>query len=176
MRVIAMALLFWSSIAMAIPKLTLGAGLEGRMSPEVNTESRATDGVAQVYTSIRFEQPWSLLLEVSRGSNKSALGNYSVERVSIDTLVAGRYEIRRFKYFSPFIGAGLGWNFKNITTKFGSARDERWSNGGGLATIGLGATATYYEHWNIELEYRMAKYEMLNEPVWSGIVRSGYTF
>lgn len=161
--------------ALAGPMFTMGAGVEGRINHSVNTEEFRTDGVGQLYTSVSWVS-WSLLWEISRMQDETRSGNYSIQKTGIDTMLWGRVCPWPELKWTPFVGAGLGWSFRSIATTFGSAHDERWTDGGQNTGLDVGVTTFLFKNWNIEFEMRTTKNEFWPDLIFSGVGRTGLSF
>ncbi len=162
------------AFASAEKSLTLGLGYEARVVRDVNPDFPEGQNVGQLYLSYAVH-PWSALWEFDRLANESKMGNYSIATSSYRTMLWGRYEPWALKW-SPYVGGGLGYAFHNVTTTFGTARNERWTDGGGVAGLSGGVMTTLFNHWNLEGEFRVCKLELSPDAVYGFTVRSGYSF
>jgi hypothetical protein len=172
---LAFVLMSLMSQARAANDLTIGTGFESRLGRDVNPDYTSTTGFGELYASLAMH-PWTALLEIEMAQQSSNLGNYSVANTYYTTMAWGRYEPWSGLTVSPYVGLGLGWQFNDTVSQFGTARDEGWNDGGGIAGLAIGVMTTLYQHWNIEAEMRVAKFEFVSEPTWSFLVRTGYTF
>jgi hypothetical protein len=159
----------------ASPVLTIGAGVESRLTRDVNPDAGVFMGFGELYLALA-KHPWTALWELERAQNDDHVGNYGVQNTCYTTMLWGRYEPWSDWKVSPYAGLGLGWQINDVNSYFGSARDTRWVDGGGIVGLAVGAMTTLFKHWNIEGEMRAAKFEMENGPTWSVLLRSGYTF
>jgi hypothetical protein len=176
MQHLAVVVFLFSSVAWASPVLTMGAGVEARLTRDVNPDVPNVGGIGQFYMSFT-KHPWSVLWELGRSENKDSYGNYSIDNIEYTTMLWGRYEPWYDRWYaSPYFGAGLGWQMNDVTSQFGAARDTRFGDGGSILGLSSGITSTLWQHWNVEGEVRLAKFEMQNGPAWSVLFRSGYTF
>jgi hypothetical protein len=136
--------------------------------------STATFG--ELYTSAAIH-PWSFLGELEYSQSNGGNGNYNVQNSTYTMMTWARFEPwYGLIKVSPFFGAGLGWQFNDTVSYFGGAKDEGWSDGGGIAGLSTGVMTNFYKHWNIEAEMRVAKFEFSTQPAWSFLLRTGYTF
>jgi hypothetical protein len=158
------------------PILTIGAGIEARMSRDVNPDANSVDGFGELYIALAHH-PWSVLWEFERNEKTDNNGNYGIDNIEYTTMIWGRYEPWYTSWLvSPYFGAGLGYQLDDITSHFGRAVDTRWGQDGGIIGLSTGLTATFFQHWNVESEVRLSKIEIENGPTWSVLFRSGYTF
>lgn len=156
-------------------QVTLGAGIEARIGHDVNPDVTETMGVGQLYFSLA-QKPFAAVLEVSRSERNSETGNYSIQDVYYTTMAWGRYEPWSDLKVAPYAGIGMGWEFHNVATRFGSATDNRWADSGNVLGVGGGLTTTLFDHWNMEGEARAEKFALIEQPVWAFLFRTGYTF
>jgi|GEM_PF-6134271 len=173
---VALLFLLVAPLAYATPEMTIGTGLDARIGRDVNPDYYSSQAFGQLYGEYAIH-PWSFLMELEFGQTNGNNGNYSVKNSTYTTMAWARYEPWYGQLrISPFAGAGLGWQFHDTESKFGSARDEGWSDGGGIAAISGGAMATFFKHWNVESELRLAKFQMQSDVTFAFLLRTGYTF
>lgn len=169
-------LILFAPFAFATPEMTVGTGLDARFGKDVNPDYYTSQAFGQIYGEYAIH-PWSFLAELEFGQTNGNNGNYSVKNSTYTTMIWGRFEPWYGQLrVSPFVGAGLGWQFHDTESKFGSARDEGWSDGGGIAALSGGAMATFYKHWNVESELRLNKFQLNNSVTFAFLIRTGYTF
>lgn len=164
-----------STHAATVGKLSVGLGYEAKVSSDVNPDYTEVNSMGEVFVNAAF-RPWSVLLEVDRYQSVSSEGNYSVQTTSVTPMIWGRYEPWSRWVVSPFAGLGVGWNFQDIQSRFGTASDERWADGGLQGGVALGVMSEFWQHLKMEAEVRLVKEELTDRPTGALVFRSGYTF
>lgn len=171
-----MTLGFVTSAFAEPPQLSAGMGAGARIGNDVSPQNSSAQGIGQVYVSLALH-PWSLLWEFGRfGDQSSSNGNYSVDSQSYSTMLWSRYEPMSYLHWSPYAGLGVGQEFTEVKTQFGSASDDRWADGGLAAGICGGVMTSLWKHWNIEGEVQMLRLEFANGFGYGIAARTGYTF
>jgi hypothetical protein len=173
--VIAFILIWRSSALASVPQLSFGGGIEARFDHDVNSDYGQADSMGLVFVTAAWH-PWSALWEIDNFQTANSEGNYAVRTSSFGTMLWGRYEPVSYWPVSPYGGVGIGWNFANVTSTFGSASDQRWTDGGAMIGGAIGAMADFWRHWKVEAEIRLVKPEFDVQPVASFVLRTGYTF
>jgi hypothetical protein len=175
MQFILFLILLFGPSAKASPTLSAGMGIGATIANDVNPDLKKTSGLGALYSSIAF-RPWSLLWDFSWSQSRVQTGNYSVSDVSYTSSVWGRYEPWTLSHFSPFASVGVGYGIDRVNTGFGVAHDERWTDGGASVGLGGGIMARLIEHWDLEGEMRVLKFELQTGAVYEFALRTGYTF
>lgn len=176
-RVLAILLLLSPNGARAAMQISTGVGFEARSSNDVNSQFVSAGGLGALYISGAFH-PWSALWEVNGQPSQqtSSTGNYRVSSQMFSTMLWGRYEPWSTFQWSPYFGLGGGQSFIEVKTQFGSASDDRWTDGGLAAGLAGGVMTTLWRHWNIESEIRILKQEFAANPNFGFALRTGLTF
>lgn len=176
MRWTLIALLMLPGLAHAsLGRVSVGLGYEAKVDRDINPDNSQVNSMGEFFATIGF-RPWSILLEIDQYQTRSADGVYAIQATSYTPMTWGRFEPWSYLTVSPFAGLGLGWNFQDVSTSFGTAHDERWADGGMVGGLALGAKSDFWKHWRVEGEMRLLKEEFTEQPVASFVLRSGYTF
>lgn len=177
MRGVVGLLLFLGAPALAFDAtMTAGLGIEARIGNEVSPQNTNEQTMGQLYVSVAHH-PWSVLWELGVFPNQtSGAGNYTVANQTYSTLLWGRYEPWSEYQVSPYFGLGVGQEFTKVTTQFGSAHDERWTDGGLNAGLCAGAMTTLWQRWNIEGEFQLLRNDLSSGFAYGVALRTGFTF
>lgn len=169
-RVILLIVFSMLSTAAARPQWGLGLGYEGRLQKEVNPDYMEVKSVYHGFVQARFH-PWIAHLDLGYESGKDSSGGLTIASRSYSPSLWGRYEFLETRW-RPFVGTGVGAYFDRVTSTLGSASDERngrrlfWGLGGGLS-------ATFWDHFLVETEARLAFIEDRRDPLLSLLLRLG---
>ncbi len=152
-----------------------GLGLGNQTQTDVNPGMTSDHSFGEVYASFEYA-PWNVLWEMQRSQSGSSIGNYAIHTTSYETMLWGRYEVWPKMQLRPYAGLGLGWDFHQVNTDFGTAHDSRSGSSGTILGAAAGFTTIFYKHWNLEAELRLSKVELESDPSFGFVFRTGFTF
>ncbi len=174
-RALIVLMVFTSCAAMAErPALSMGAGFEARMQRELNPDYVEMKSLGQLFVQARFEK-WAVHAEVGDERRVSNAGGLKITARSINTGVWGRYQFVNIYRWVPFVGAGLGAYFDQVSSKFGAADDDRSGIRPYLGT-GIGVSGGFWKYLLLEAEGRLAVVRDRKDPMASAILRAGVYF
>jgi len=161
----------WLSFSSAA-QWSLGAGSETRLQQEINSQAVESKSMPQFFIQYRLG-PWGFGIELGREELDTASGGLSVSTKTWSSGFWARREFLQPLEFSPFVGAGAGLYFDEVTSRFGAAEDVR-SGQRMFAGLGGGLSHALWEHLLVEAEARVLAIQDRKEVAFSGIIRIGY--
>jgi hypothetical protein len=171
---LATILFSWSVVASSSvsAKWSLGLGLEGRLSHEVNPGYTDVEALGQFFQQIRFSS-WATVLEVGLPQDRSSTdGGFHIRSQSLQTSIWGRYFLLDTDSWMPFFSLGAGMIFDTVKSSYADQSDVRR---GSRALIGAGAgvNRVLWRHFLLEAEGRAALVRDRKDPALSVIFRAG---
>lgn len=163
-------LLVAQPVSAAVTPFSIGLALESRLNKEVNPDVSKVDNVPQLSARYRFE-PFAVQLEYSQQASSSGSGSLRINSLSRLATLWGRYKYYEYTRWNPFVGAGFGYYFDRVESKFEGSANTR---GGQRRVLGLGTgigTPQFWETLDLEGEMRISTVEQRSDPMFSFLLR-----
>ena len=156
------------------PSISAGLGIEARMQREMNPDYVEGKTLGQVFAQVLWPK-WGVHAEFGQEKRVSNSGAMTITSKSYNTGVWGRYTFRNDHLWQPFLGAGLGAYFDNVSSRFGGTVDER---SGTRPYIGanVGVSAVFWKYLLVEAEGRASGVRDRKEPMLSALLRIGFYY
>lgn len=151
-----------------------GLGLEARMQKEVNPDYVEGKTLGQVFAQVLFEN-WTLHMDFGQEKHVTNAGGITIGAKTYIVGLWGQYIFVNANRWQPFVSAGAGANFDTVTSRFGSATDER-SGIRYFGGAGLGISAVYFKYLLVEGEGRIVGVQDRREPMVSALLRAGFYY
>lgn len=166
--------LFMQAASAEYQGVAAGLGIEARMQKEVNPDYVEGKTLGQVFARARFEK-WTLNMDFAQEKHTTNAGGITIGTKTFIAGVWGQYIFVNENRWQPFVSAGAGANFDTVTSRFGSATDER-SGVRYFGGAGIGISAVYFKYLLVEGEGRIVGVQDRREPMASALLRVGFYY